>query len=146
MKGTRCQFGAMMQSPGRTLNGSASHGFNASCSQRPTKASPRHRKDFSCCKILQFRGLKVGLCYTGIVDCCDVAERDAPEAGTGSALADLHDATPGLMTPGHGTPGQAAMPRGAGWRSGSTLGAIAVALLPKCPACWSAYAGLSSLL
>jgi mercuric ion transport protein len=26
------------------------------------------------------------------------------------------------------------------------LGAIAVALLPKCPACWSAYAGLSSLL
>jgi mercuric ion transport protein len=25
-------------------------------------------------------------------------------------------------------------------------GAIAVALLPKCPACWSAYAGLSSLL
>jgi mercuric ion transport protein len=24
-------------------------------------------------------------------------------------------------------------------------GAIAVALLPKCPACWSAYAGLSSL-
>jgi len=118
--------------PGRTLNGSASHGFNASCSQRPTKASPRHRKDFSCCKILQFRGLKVGLCYTGIVDCCDVAQRDAPEAVTGSAVADMHDAT--------------AMPRGAGWRSGSTLGAIAVALLPKCPACWSAYAGLSSLL
>lgn len=26
------------------------------------------------------------------------------------------------------------------------LGAIAVALLPKCPACWSVYAGLSSVL
>jgi mercuric ion transport protein len=26
------------------------------------------------------------------------------------------------------------------------LAAILVALLPKCPACWSAYAGLSSLL
>jgi hypothetical protein len=33
------------------------------------------------------------------------------------------------------------------WRRGSTtLVAILVALLPKCPACWSAYAGLSSLL
>jgi hypothetical protein len=33
------------------------------------------------------------------------------------------------------------------WRRAGTVGsAIAVALLPKCPACWSAYAGLSSLL
>jgi mercuric ion transport protein len=33
------------------------------------------------------------------------------------------------------------------WKRLSTFaGAIAVALLPKCPACWSAYAGLSSLL
>lgn len=31
-------------------------------------------------------------------------------------------------------------------RGGTTLAAILVALLPKCPACWSAYAGLSSLL
>lgn len=28
---------------------------------------------------------------------------------------------------------------------GTVGGAIAVALLPKCPACWSAYAGVSSL-
>ena len=31
-------------------------------------------------------------------------------------------------------------------RASTVGGAIAVALLPKCPACWSAYAGLSSLL
>lgn len=31
-------------------------------------------------------------------------------------------------------------------RLGATLAAIAVALLPKCPACWSVYAGLSSVL
>jgi mercuric ion transport protein len=33
-----------------------------------------------------------------------------------------------------------------GKRYSTLAGAIAVALLPKCPACWSAYAGLSSLL
>ena len=31
-------------------------------------------------------------------------------------------------------------------RLGATFAAIAIALLPKCPACWSAYAGLSSVL
>lgn len=31
-------------------------------------------------------------------------------------------------------------------RLGPLLAAVAIALLPKCPACWSAYAGLSSLL
>lgn len=31
-------------------------------------------------------------------------------------------------------------------RRGTLLGTIAVALLPKCPACWSVYAGLSSVL
>jgi len=31
-------------------------------------------------------------------------------------------------------------------RVGPALSAVAVALLPKCPACWSVYAGLSSLL
>jgi mercuric ion transport protein len=31
-------------------------------------------------------------------------------------------------------------------RTGPVLSAVAVALLPKCPACWSVYAGLSSLL
>jgi hypothetical protein len=33
------------------------------------------------------------------------------------------------------------------WRRASTfVAAVGVALLPKCPACWSVYAGLSSLL
>ena len=31
-------------------------------------------------------------------------------------------------------------------RLGATCAAIAIALLPKCPACWSVYAGLSSVL
>lgn len=31
-------------------------------------------------------------------------------------------------------------------RLGATFAAIAIALLPKCPACWSVYAGLSSVL
>jgi hypothetical protein len=59
------------------------------------------------------------------------------EGGADSGVGELHDATPGPAL---------ARGAGAGWRSTSTLGAIAVALLPKCPACWSAYAGLSSLL
>ena len=80
--------------------------------------------------------------YSGGVDCCDVVERDVGEGrlaaahvvepGVGVASRALHDATP--------------QRRGVAWRGSSTLGAIAVALLPKCPACWSAYAGLSSLL
>jgi len=46
----------------------------------------------------------------------------------------------GAVLEGSGSPA-------AGWRRFGSLGsAIAVALLPKCPACWSAYAGLSSLL
>ena len=33
------------------------------------------------------------------------------------------------------------------WKRASTfVAAVGVALLPKCPACWSVYAGLSSLL
>jgi mercuric ion transport protein len=59
--------------------------------------------------------------YTGSVDCCDV---DTP-------------ATP---------PAVGDSPRVALGRAGPALGAVAVALLPKCPACWSVYAGLSSLL
>lgn len=55
-----------------------------------------------------------------IVDCCspDTAQKRAPPA------------------------------RGvSGWRrAGAVLTAVGVALLPKCPACWSVYAGLSSLL
>jgi hypothetical protein len=31
-------------------------------------------------------------------------------------------------------------------RSGAVVPAVMVSLLPKCPACWSAYAGLSSAL
>jgi hypothetical protein len=31
-------------------------------------------------------------------------------------------------------------------RAGATLAAVGVALLPKCPACWSIYAGLGSWL
>jgi hypothetical protein len=31
-------------------------------------------------------------------------------------------------------------------RAGTTLAAVGVALLPKCPACWSIYAGLGSWL
>ena len=65
-------------------------------------------------------------CYANSVNsCCDadsatsVAQLGAPEQRNGSST----------------------------WRRGSTtLAAILVALLPKCPACWSAYAGLSSLL
>ncbi len=33
-----------------------------------------------------------------------------------------------------------------GKRASTLLLAVAIALLPKCPACWSAYAGLGSLL
>ncbi len=34
-----------------------------------------------------------------------------------------------------------------GWRRASAvITAVGVALLPKCPACWSVYAGLSSML
>ena len=57
------------------------------------------------------------------MDCCNV---DSPEP-----------------LPPTGTPDTP----GSRWRRAGTLGgAVAVALLPKCPACWSAYAGLSSLL
>jgi hypothetical protein len=54
------------------------------------------------------------------VDCCNVEPSEPPGPAPGA---------------------------GSGWRrGGSVASAIAVALLPKCPACWSAYAGLSSLL
>lgn len=96
--------------------------------------------------------------YSGVVDCCGgvegrvagsrvvgsrvagsrVVEGDVVESRADSPRAALHHATPERA----GSSG-ASRSRGAG---GSTLGAIAVALLPKCPACWSAYAGLSSLL
>lgn len=59
--------------------------------------------------------------YSGAVDCCDVDTTATPPA-----------------------PGKSA--RVALGRAGPLLGAVAVALLPKCPACWSVYAGLSSLL
>jgi mercuric ion transport protein len=72
------------------------------------------------------------------VDCCDVAQREVLEDATHSGGGEARDATPGSAA--------RARSAGSGWRSSSTLGAIAVALLPKCPACWSAYAGLSSLL
>jgi hypothetical protein len=63
-----------------------------------------------------------------IVDCCESVPPPETSTATSSAL------TPGTE-------------RRDGWRrSGTLLGAIAVVLLPKCPACWSVYAGLSSLL
>ncbi|HEU4578163.1 MAG TPA: hypothetical protein VFS67_07915 [Polyangiaceae bacterium] len=66
------------------------------------------------------------------MDCCDVVEHNLGEPGAAPPRPDSHGET---------------LPRvGAPWRRSTTLGAIAVALLPKCPACWSAYAGLSSLL
>ncbi|HKO90046.1 MAG TPA: hypothetical protein VJU61_02775 [Polyangiaceae bacterium] len=55
------------------------------------------------------------------MDCCDVELPATPPNLPGSARVDLG-------------------------RVGAALSAIAVALLPKCPACWSVYAGLSSLL
>jgi len=71
------------------------------------------------------------------VDCCDPVDSDTgggeTRGGATQARAGAHlDAEQG--SPSH-------------WRRAGTVGsAIAVALLPKCPACWSAYAGLSSLL
>jgi mercuric ion transport protein len=59
--------------------------------------------------------------YSGTVDCCDLDTPATPPAVRGCARFDLG-------------------------RAGPVLGAVAVALLPKCPACWSVYAGLSSLL
>jgi len=66
------------------------------------------------------------------VDCCNSTEADlgggAQTGARGEAL--------------HGLPRAESR-----WQRPSTIaGAIAVALVPKCPACWSAYAGLSSLL
>lgn len=46
------------------------------------------------------------------------------------------------------SPTEALTPRTApAWkRAGVVVAAVGVALLPKCPACWSVYAGLSSVL
>jgi hypothetical protein len=48
----------------------------------------------------------------------------------------------------HGQQAFAAPRAGMGWlsRAGTVLGTVGVALLPKCPACWSVYAGLSGWL
>jgi hypothetical protein len=55
------------------------------------------------------------------VDCCSLdAEQSAPAA----------------LTPGNAP----------AWkRASAVITAVGVALLPKCPACWSVYAGLSSV-
>ena len=71
------------------------------------------------------------------MDCCNPVDGDTEGAeAEGAAAAEAHG---GVRSDAHGAR--------ASWRRAGTVGsAIAVALLPKCPACWSAYAGLSSLL
>jgi hypothetical protein len=67
--------------------------------------------------------------YRPIVECCE------PE------LTPTHSAA------ASDTRTSIAAVQGGRWsRRGTLLGAVAVALLPKCPACWSVYAGLSSVL
>ena len=89
--------------------------------------------------------------YRDAVDCCDfvegrVAERPVVEGARVESRADSPRAALHHATLDGAGPSRTSRSPGAGLRRGSTLGAVAVALLPKCPACWSAYAGLSSLL
>jgi hypothetical protein len=62
------------------------------------------------------------------VDCCDLAPAPHPSQ---------HALSPTTVSGARRERWQ---------RRGTLLGAVAVALLPKCPACWSVYAGLSSVL
>lgn len=74
------------------------------------------------------------------MDCCGV---NSSEPAT--ARASSNDATHTLSLLRLGASDKT--PASAGWKRGSALFLAAlVALLPKCPACWSVYAGLSSLL
>ena len=74
------------------------------------------------------------------MDCCGI--NGAPSA---AATAPPNDATPAVTLTRAGT-----FENGSGapeWkRLGASCAAVLVALVPKCPACWSVYAGLSSLL
>jgi len=74
------------------------------------------------------------------MDCCGInGGASAP------ATVSANDATPAVSLTRAGT-----FTNGPGtldWkRAGALCGAALVALVPKCPACWSIYAGLSSLL
>jgi hypothetical protein len=71
--------------------------------------------------------------YSPTVDCCDPPL--PPDISSSASSA-------GIPTGQHLT----GVPRGHWQRGGTVLGAVVVALLPKCPACWSVYAGLSSVL
>lgn len=75
------------------------------------------------------------LCPHCLLGCHDFAARAVVVS---SALVDC---CPPTSSPLKSSPGSKPATR-----RGAIAGAIAIALLPKCPACWSAYAGLSSLL
>jgi hypothetical protein len=65
------------------------------------------------------------------VDCCSVNAR-------GSAVSRVRSEAEGRVRAASDAPH---------WRrAGTFIAAVGVALLPKCPACWSVYASLSSLL
>ena len=70
--------------------------------------------------------------------CCACHDFAARPVVVSSALVDC---CPPTSSPPESSPGSKPATR-----LGAIAGAIAIALLPKCPACWSAYAGLSSLL
>jgi hypothetical protein len=75
-----------------------------------------------------------------IVDCCGI---NAREPATNAASANGAAPVRGLGR----TPARDGASAAPGWKRASALIAAAlVALVPKCPACWSVYAGLSNLL